>query len=280
VSRARAGGALALVALLVAAGAGGAPSMQVAAHRGGAALWPENSLAAFRGAIALGVDALEFDVHLTADGEPVVIHDPTLDRTTTGRGAVSDATLAQVRALRLRGRDGAVTTERVPTLAEVLDLAAPAPVQVLPEIKTAAGGRRYPGVEGKMIALLQTRGLLDERAVVQAFDAATIKRLHELEPGLRTMFLVSRARLASAGAEATEAVRWATEAGASDLGMDHRTIDARVVAAARAAHVRLAAFTVNDEPDLRRLVDLGVDLVMSDRPDLALTVTGRTPRPR
>src|SRR5688572_6883761 len=88
----------------------------VAAHRGGAALWPENSLTAFRGAIALGIDALEFDVHLTADGEVVVIHDATLDRTTTGRGAVRGATLAQIRTFRLVDRAGVPTTETVPTL--------------------------------------------------------------------------------------------------------------------------------------------------------------------
>jgi glycerophosphoryl diester phosphodiesterase len=273
----RVGRALVLLTMLAVTASAG-PAFQVAAHRGGAALWPENSLVAFRGAIALGVDALEFDVHLTADGEPVVIHDPTLDRTTTGRGPVGDATLARIRALRLRGRDGTVSTERVPTLGEVLDLAAPTSLRVLPEIKTAPGGRRYPGLEGTMIALLQARGLLDERATIQAFDEATIQRLHELEPTVRTMFLVSRARLEKARAEPIEAIRWATAAGASDLGMDHRSIDGRVVAAARVARLRLAAFTVNDEPDLRRLVELGVDLVMSDRPDLALTIAGRSPR--
>ena len=67
---------------------------RIAAHRGGAALWPENSLAAFAGALALGVDLLEFDVHQSADGEVVVIHDATLERTTEGTGAVGDQSAA------------------------------------------------------------------------------------------------------------------------------------------------------------------------------------------
>jgi glycerophosphoryl diester phosphodiesterase len=83
------------------------------AHRGGAALWPENSLLAFRSALALGVDALELDLHLTADGEVVVLHDPTLERTSTGRGAVRDARLADLASVRLKTREGAATVERV-----------------------------------------------------------------------------------------------------------------------------------------------------------------------
>src|SRR3989338_4609079 len=87
----------------------------LAAHRGGAQLWPENSLLAFRNAIALGADFLEFDVHLSKDGEVVVIHDPALERTTTGAGAVSDRTLAELRTLRLKGKGGKVTEGGGPT---------------------------------------------------------------------------------------------------------------------------------------------------------------------
>ncbi|MBI4560644.1 MAG: glycerophosphodiester phosphodiesterase family protein, partial [Candidatus Rokubacteria bacterium] len=88
----------------------------VAAHRGGALLWPENSLLAFRNAIALGADFLEVDAHPSRDGELVVIHDPTLDRTTTGAGAVRDRSLAELRALRLKDKDGKVTDQTIPTL--------------------------------------------------------------------------------------------------------------------------------------------------------------------
>lgn len=269
----RAVAVLAVGALLAAVGGAGAGGTRIAAHRGGAALAPENGPTAFRGALALGVDALEFDVHLTADGVPVVIHDATLERTTTGRGAVADTTLAQLRALHLKARDGSVSDDTVPTLTEVLALAA-APVEVLPEIKTAAGGRRYPGIEEKVLAALVARNL-GARATLQAFDEATIRRVRELEPAQRTMLLVSGRRLESARVEPTEAVRWASALGATDLGLDHRLIDARVIAAAATARVRLSAWTVNAEADLRRLLDLGVDLVMSDHPDLALRLAGR-----
>jgi glycerophosphoryl diester phosphodiesterase len=260
-------GVLALAALALATHAAAQSAPLVAAHRGGAGLWPENSLLAFRNALALGVDFLEFDVHLTADGEVVVLHDATLDRTTTGRGPVREATLAALASLRLRARDGRVTNEPIPTLAQVLDLAAPTRVGVLPEVKAGADGRAYPGIEEKVLALLSARGLL-ARATVQAFAPATLRRLRELAPGVRTMLLVGRARVERERAIPATPVQWAVEVGATDLGIDHRLVDRTVVETARKASVGLAVWTVNDEADIRRLIDLGVDVIMSDRPDL------------
>jgi glycerophosphoryl diester phosphodiesterase len=240
----------------------------IAAHRGGAALWPENSLAAFRGAIALGVDALEFDLHLTADDEVVVIHDATLERTTTGRGPVRSTPLAQLRTFRLLDATRVATGESVPTLAEVLDLARSTSMALLPEIKLDFARRAYPEIERRVVEQLRARGLFG-RASVQSFDDATLGRVHALEPAVRTMLLVGRARMTTYGSMPADPVRWAVEAGAADLGIDFRLIDTRLVAAARAAGVRLAAWTVNTDDDLRRMGALGVAVVMSDRPDRA-----------
>jgi glycerophosphoryl diester phosphodiesterase len=267
-----AGALLALSALAPEAGSG--PATLVAAHRGGAGLWPENSLLAFRSAIALGVDFLEFDLHLTGDGEVIVLHDPTLERTTTGKGAVGDLTLADLAPVRLRTRDGAVTGEPVPTFAALLALAAAVSVGLRPEIKVDAKRQRYPGIEEKVLGLLRARGLL-ERATIQSFQPETIRRLHELDPKARRMLLVSRGGVERNRARPAEAVRRARELGATDLGMNHRLIDADVIAAARAAGIRLSAWTVNEESDLRRMIDLGADVVMSDRPDVARRLLGR-----
>jgi glycerophosphoryl diester phosphodiesterase len=266
--------ALVFAALALAAPVAAQPTPLVAAHRGGAGLWPENSLLAFRNALALDVDFLEFDVHLAADGEVVVVHDATLDRTTTGRGPVREATSNALAALRLRARDGHATDEPIPALAQVLDLAAPTRVEVLPEIKVGADGRPYPGIEEKVLALLTTRGLL-ARATVQAFAPDTIRRLRQLAPAVRTMLLVSRAQVERAGVTPAAAVQWARDVGATDLGMDHRLVDRSVVEAARKASVRLSVWTVNDEADIRRQIDLGVDVIMSDRPDLVRRLRAR-----
>jgi glycerophosphoryl diester phosphodiesterase len=90
--------------------------------------------------------------------------------------------------------------------------------------------------------------------------------------------LVSRGRTERERASPVEAVRVARDAGAPWLGINHRLLDADVVAAARRAGIRVAAWTVNQEPDIRRVLDLGVDVVISDRPDLALRLAGRPPR--
>ena len=241
----------------------------VAAHRGGALLWPENSVTAFRNALALGVDFLETDVHLTSDGEVVILHDPTLDRTTTGTGPVRALAFGDLAKLRLRGGDGTPTVDPVPTLGAVLDLLTDQRAELLLEIKVGADGQRYPGIEEKTLALVKARGLL-ERTVVMGFHAPTVRRVRQLEPDVRTVLLVNRMRIDRQGVAPAESVRWTVDAGASALGIQHTALDADVVAAARAAGLRLAAWTVNDEPTITRVVALGVDIVISDRPDLAL----------
>jgi len=149
--------------------------VQVIAHRGGPRHSPENTLTAFRTAIDQGVAWLEFDVQMTRDGELVVIHDETVDRTTDGTGAVRDLTLAQIRALDAGGG------ERVPTLEEVVVLARAHGVGLLPETKAA---HLYPGIEEKLVQALAAADYLDH-AVIQSFQAASLERLRILAPDAR-----------------------------------------------------------------------------------------------
>jgi glycerophosphoryl diester phosphodiesterase len=246
----------------------------IAAHRGGGALAPENGLSAFKNAIRLGADMLEFDLHRTADGEIVVIHDATLDRTTTGRGPVSASARHDLATVRLRARDGAITDDRIPTFAAVLDLAAPSPVDVMPEIKVGADRRRYEKIEENVLDLLRARSMLD-RATVQSFDTPTLRRLRELAPKLRTMLLVSLPFVERKRVAPVEAVRWTADVDATDLGIDHRLLGHELVAAAHHANVRVVVWTVDEEDDMKRAIDLGADVVITNRPDLALKLVGR-----
>jgi len=243
---------------------------RIAAHRGGAALWPENSLLAFRNAIALGSDLLEFDVHLTAGGV-AVIHDATLERTTDGRGAVAAMTAADLQRVRLKGPGGAATAERVPMLAEVLEAAATSTVGLLVELKGPRTGVRYDGLEERVLAALAGAGL-QQRATLMAFDPEVIARLRTLAPRARTTLLIERRMVDRAGAQPEATVDWAVAAGVTDLGLEHTLVDERVVTAARAARLTLGVWTVNDETAMRRMHALGVDLLTTDRPDLAKRV--------
>jgi glycerophosphoryl diester phosphodiesterase len=251
------------------------PATLFAAHRGGALIWPENSLLAFRNAAeVLGADFLEFDVHLTKDGEVVVIHDPTLNRTTDGRGAVRERTLAELRALRLRDHAGTLTAEAVPSLDEVTGLAMRLRRQMLLEIKLDDRGRAYPGIEEKVFAVLD-RHRATAATVVMAFEAETWRRVRALRPEARVAALYSRRTLAGMGASLEREVDEAQRAGVTMLGLEQGLVTAEIVTRARGAGMTLGVWTVNDADAIRRFIDLGVGVVITDRPDLAKSALGR-----
>jgi glycerophosphoryl diester phosphodiesterase len=252
------------------------------AHRGGAAQWPENSLSAFRHAIASGARIVECDVHLTADGEVAVMHDPTLDRTSDGSGPLARCTRDDLRRARLRGPDGALTGDHVPTLGEVLAIAAPAVMAMLVEMKTpgpavryerrgerfaAVPGARYEGLERAVLDRLREAGIA-ERAFILAFNPAVLAEVRRLAPKQPLALLVDHHHVTEAGAPPLETVAWAREAGANFLGVHVSLCEAAVVETAHAAGIAIGVFTVNDEPTMRRLAGWGVDVIISDRADL------------
>src|SRR5262245_63539435 len=240
----------------------GAPA--IVAHRGGAALWAENSLTAFRGALALGVDRVELDVHQTRDGEVVVLHDATLDRTTTGHGAVQDLDWAELATVTVRG----TAAERVPRLAEVLALLRPTRVGLLLEIKNGPREERYPGIEARVLALVQAAALMD-RTTAMAFDWAILAHLRTLSAPCRLTGLLDQRKAERLGGVAPAAVR-VRALGADDLGIERTLLTPAAVRAAREAGLSIGVWTVNEPAELQRALGAGVEYVTTDRPDLAL----------
>ena len=244
----------------------GASATLYAAHRGGALLWPENSLLAFRSAMALGADYIEFDVHLSKDGEVVVIHDPTLDRTTTGSGPVREKALAELRALRLRDRNARVTEERLPTLDEVVEAAARSQRRMLLEIKVDERGRRYPGIEEKVLAVLDRHGMA-RSTVVMAFEADTWRRVRELRPEISAGALHSPKTLEPAAVK--DEIRRLSQSGVGFVGLSQALVSEEAVAHAREAGLLLGVWPVNDPEPIRRFIEQRVGIIITDRPDLA-----------
>jgi glycerophosphoryl diester phosphodiesterase len=243
----------------------------IAAHRGGARLWPENSFTAFRGALELGVDLVELDVHQTRDGEIVVVHDPTLERTTTGQGPVRDRTWAELAPVVVRG----TADERLPRLAEVLTLLKPSKVGLLLEIKTGPAGERYPGIEEQVLALVDGKGLA-ARTTVMAFDWAILERLRALSPSVRLTGLLSQRGAERVGGVAAVAPRLRA-LGANDLGIERTLLTPEAVRTARGAGLSIGVWTVNEPDDLRRALGAGVDYVTTDQPDVALRLRAARP---
>jgi glycerophosphoryl diester phosphodiesterase len=264
--------AVTAVASSVTVSAQGMVAPLFAAHRGGALLWPENSLLAFRNALALGADYLELDVHLTRDGEVVVIHDPTLERTTTGTGPVRQRTLAELGALRLKARGGAVLEEGIPTLDQVVTLAAAGKRQILLEIKTDERRQRYPGIEEKVLAVLDRHRFVPF-TVVMAFEGETWRRVRQLRPEVRAAALYSARALP--GPAVVPELHALARSGVAFVGLEQALVSAEVATQARLAGLTLGVWTVNERDAIARFIDLGVGVVITDRPDLAKELLGR-----
>ncbi|MBI2524385.1 MAG: glycerophosphodiester phosphodiesterase [Candidatus Rokubacteria bacterium] len=266
---------LGLVALVASAGhARAAAPVLFAAHRGGSLLWAENSLLAFGRAAALGADFLEFDVHLSRDGEPVVIHDATLDRTSTGRGPVRERTLAELKQIRLRDSAGTMTEEPVPTLEEVVRLAASGKRQLLLEIKVDERKARYPGIEEKVLAVLD-RHAMAPSAVIMAFEADSWRRVRALRPDIRTAALYAPRMVEGHPSGLAGVMDEVRQAGVAFIGLHQALVDARAVALARKMGLGLGVWTVNEREAMRRFIDLGVGIVITDRPDWAKDLLAR-----
>lgn len=261
-------------------------------HRGSARLWPENTLQAFRGAVAAGATALELDVHATADGHVVVCHDATVDRTTDGSGAIAELPLERLRALNAGHRfvpgHGAEATApdgpypcrgvadddlRVPTLDEVL--AAFPGILLTMELK--AGPPGASSLAEPLAALLERHGRGDD-VIVSAADQPVIDDFRACAPTVPTgttaeeitaFWSVRDLPVVAPGTRPPVALQVpVTYQGVT-------VVSEGFVADAHEAGLAVHAWTVNEPAEMERLVDMGVDGIMSDRPDLLVEVLGR-----
>ena len=225
----------------------------VVAHRGASAEAPENTLAAYRAAMAHGVQAVECDVRLSADGAVVVMHDPTLERTTDGSGPVAARTLAELRRLDAgRWKAPAFAGERIPELGEVLDLVR-GRMLLFVDLKE---GR---GLEERVARLVGSR----TDVIALAFDPRRIARMRSLLPHVPAMLLVRR----EPDDEVEMLIAVAAQAGAALLGVEVAGVDRPLIEAAHRSGLGVFAWTVNDPGDARQLAAAGIDCLITDRPD-------------
>jgi glycerophosphoryl diester phosphodiesterase len=237
----------------------------IASHRGGSLQWPENSPTAFRNTAALPVDQVEFDIHPTADGEIVVIHDATLDRTTNATGPVATRTLAELRAITLNGTAG----EHMFSLAELAALFAPTAITLRMEVKYDSYHVPYPGLLARALEVLDAAGLRS-RTVVTAFPADTVAEA-VATPGLAgAIWLVAPPVQDDIGLNGIAAV--AAAIGVRAVGIRENRLDAGVLGKLRAHGLAVGAWAVNDEAAIRKVLDLGVDVFTTDIPSRALAL--------
>ena len=248
------------------------PRPLVYAHRGGAALRPENTLAAFEHGLSLGADGLELDLHLSRDGVVVVHHDDTLDRTTNGTGPLDTRTAAELAAVDAgyrfsSGKPGSYPFRGkgfgIPTLRQVLERHQ---VPLILDLKSSD-----PELARRTIDELRALRALD-RVALGSFYYRVLRAARRYEPGIAT------------GA-AQEETRWALYRSWVGWPIRHpryrefqvpessgRTtiVTPRFIRHAHDASLPVKVWTVNDRADIDRLLDWGVDAIISDRPDIAV----------
>lgn len=235
----------------------------VFAHRGGGDEVAENSLAAFNEMKKLGVRHIETDVHRTKDGMVVVHHDDVVDRTYDGTGRVEDLTWEQIRSMRN------AAGERMPLLSEVLE--------EHPELWFNIDAKTDAVVE-PMMSVLEAHNAFD-RVMVASFSERRLQRIRTMRRGhVSTSLGVSGvARLLGAAQSATSASWWripGPRMGVRAVQVPHRhgpipIVTPRFIATAHTLGLAVHVWTINDADEMRELIDMGVDGIITDRPSLA-----------
>ncbi len=242
------------------------------AHRGASAHAPENTLEAFRLGLESGAGGLEMDAHLTRDGEVVVIHDDAVDRTTDGTGLVRDMTLEELRRLDAghnfspdgdsfpyRGKE-----LRIPTLREVYERFPEAAVNV--ELKEGQSG-----IQERVLEIIEEFDA-EKRTLVASFEYPIIRRFREVSGG-RISTGASRAEISIFYFASKVFLEKFVPVGydALQVPIRHRGLEIvtpRFIKAARSRGVRVDVWTINDEKEMRLLLDLGADVIMTDEPEM------------
>lgn len=279
--------AIAIVLVLLAQPAGacpaclpGLPRPLVIAHQGGEELWPSNTMYAFERAVDLGVDVLETDLHITADGVLVLIHDETVDRTTDGTGVVEQMTLAEVKALdagHYWTDDGGQTFPfrgqgiTIATLEEVFQAFPQMPMNIeikrvdnVPVAEPFCQMIRQYGMQDKVLVASFHEDLMGEfRAACP--EVATSATQNEVI-NLFARHFVGLAASYSPPAQAVQIPEYRS-------GI--HILTPRFIEDAHSRGMDVHVWTVNEAEDMQRMIDLGVDGIITDRPDILLELLGR-----
>ena len=245
------------------------------AHRGGALRWPENTLVAFRGTAELGIEHIETDIHLTADGHFVCFHDSSLERTTNGRGLIADYTLAELKRLDAGyhfAEDGGFPYRgadvRIPTLEEALELGPSLRYNL--EVKPP-----HPSLARRVWELIEHHGIHDRVLVASSHDETT-----------EAFRAISRGRVPTSPGRKGAMLFWAhvltgtwrnavfpfdaLQIPPRFKGID--VITPGFVEAARHHGIQIHVWTINDPDEMTRLARAGVNAIMTDLPDVLLEV--------
>ena len=228
-------------------------------HRGASGYAPENTLEAFRLSMDMGADGFELDVHMSADGELVVIHDESVDRTTNGTGLVKDLTLAQLKQLDASAGMDEYKGAKIPTLSEVFDLVRDTHHIVNVEIKTDECF--YPEIEEKCLALAKEKGV-EDRIIYSSFNHFTLLRMRELKPDVKLGMLFGDILI-----KPWEYAKSLTVDYVHPMKMNIYVPD--FIEEAADNNLGINMWTINDEETMLRCLNCGAGII-TNYPDIAI----------
>lgn len=228
------------------------------AHRGFSGKYPENTMLAFRKAVEEGVDGIELDVQLTKDGEVVIIHDETIDRTTDGKGLVVSYTCDELRkfdaSFKFRGQCG---FNPIPTLREYFELVKDKNLVTNIELKT--GLNEYFGIEEKVWKLIEEYRL-EDRVLISSFNHYSVLRMKSIAPNLK-YGLLTETWIINAG-------KYTEDVGVECYHPHFFSMTAENVKELKEHNIEINVYTVNEEKDIRDMIEKGIDIVIGNYPDL------------
>ena len=236
--------------------------MKIYAHRGNQSEFPENSLPAFKSAIELGVDGIECDVHLSKDGQAIIIHDETINRTSTGNGEIKNMTLADIKAVRLLNPDNSPSEEEIPTLSEMLDEFDNLKFDGELNIELKTDQHAYEGIEALVKELVEAKPRT-YKIIYSSFNWTSIQRMTQLQPNAELALLIAEPLLAYQ--------HLIPSFDPQALHVDFKLVDHFEEAYETTLPLRL--WTVNETTELEKWLlatDTKVEAIMTDYPRHAL----------
>jgi glycerophosphoryl diester phosphodiesterase len=229
----------------------------VMAHRGASAAAPENTLIAYKKAIEMGADYAELDVRQTKDGAVVLMHDKTVHRTTGVKGFVWDFTLEELKQMEAGSWFGEeFRGEPIPTLVEVIRLVK-GRMKLNIEVKIS---EREPGIAQRVVDVLRSEEFSEE-CIITSFDMETVKLFKSIAPDLKTGLIFDKEYRSDV-----------FEGNWEVLSSNYELVDAEFMRLARKSGKKIYVWTVNERVEMLRLIDLGVDGIITDKPDLLKSV--------
>ncbi|MBB4831817.1 glycerophosphoryl diester phosphodiesterase [Staphylococcus hominis] len=235
-------------------------SFQIVAHRGLSQKYPENTLEGFKAALMQHIDMLEIDVHFTKDKHLVVIHDDSIDRTSNQKGKVKDFTLEELKQFDFGIKHGeSFKNTCISTFSEVLSLFKNYSKTLLIEIKKP---EQYPGIEKALLEELDKFQIPSHRVIIQSFDVESVKRMSEYTKKYVLGVLISKKQYWYKQPDFENIASFA-----QFINPNYKLINKKFIKRAHEHHLKVIPYTVNNEKDVKKLIHLGVDGIISDIPD-------------